>query len=87
MNIFRCTTFYTDDFVVNGGVSKDFFLGFLDKNAFHHLYYTETGRPDVLTVFGMIRPKLEPPHLMWTLCLNITSAIILLKIYFLEGKS
>ena len=36
------------------------FLYFLHKNAFHHLYYTETGEPDVLVVFGMIRPKLEP---------------------------
>ena len=36
------------------------FLCFLHKNAVYHLYYTETGEPDVLVVFGMIRPKLEP---------------------------
>ena len=58
--IFPLYRLSTDDFVVNGGVSKDFFLCFLEKNAFHHLYHTETGRSDVLVVFGIIRPKLEP---------------------------
>ena len=37
-----------------------FHVCFLDKKAFHHLYYTETGRPDILMVFGTVRPKLEP---------------------------